>query len=85
MAPQPGPFDSLAAKYDSWYDGKGRVAFEIELAALRPLLAELPKPWLEVTPLLQCTGIQRLSDLLRTGGSHRAFGFVKLETGGFIG
>ena len=48
MAPQPGPFDSLAAKYDSWYDGKGRVAFEIELAALRPLLAELPKPWLEV-------------------------------------
>ncbi len=42
------PFDSLAAKYDAWYDGKGRVAFEIELAALRPLLAELPKPWLEV-------------------------------------
>jgi len=48
MAPQPDPFDSLAAKYDSWYDGKGRMAFEIELAALRPLLAELPKPWLEV-------------------------------------
>jgi len=42
------PFDSLADKYDSWYDGKGRLAFEIELAALRPLLAELPKPWLEV-------------------------------------
>lgn len=48
MAPQPDPFDSLAAKYDSWYDGKGRMAFEIELAALRPLLAELPEPWLEV-------------------------------------
>ena len=48
MAQQPGPFDSLAATYDSWYDGKGRMAFEIELAALRPLLAELPKPWLEV-------------------------------------
>jgi ubiquinone/menaquinone biosynthesis C-methylase UbiE len=48
MAPQPDPFDSLAADYDSWYDGKGRMAFEIELAALRPLLSELPKPWLEV-------------------------------------
>jgi SAM-dependent methyltransferase len=42
------PFDSLAEAYDSWYDGKGRIAFEIELAALRPLLAELPRPWLEV-------------------------------------
>jgi SAM-dependent methyltransferase len=48
MARQPDPFDSLAAKYDSWYDGRGRIAFEIELAALRPLLVELPKPWLEV-------------------------------------
>jgi ubiquinone/menaquinone biosynthesis C-methylase UbiE len=46
--PQTSPFDSLADEYDSWYDGKGRLAFEIELAALRPLLAELPKPWLEV-------------------------------------
>lgn len=48
MEPQPSPFEALAAKYDAWYDGKGRLAFEIELAALRPLLAELPKPWLEV-------------------------------------
>ena len=48
MDQHPSPFDSLADKYDSWYDGKGRLAFEIELAALRPLLAELPKPWLEV-------------------------------------
>src|SRR5512137_1695444 len=48
MSPQPSPFDSLADRYDSWYDGKGRLAFEIELAALRPLLAELPRPWLEV-------------------------------------
>jgi SAM-dependent methyltransferase len=45
---QPGPFEALADKYDSWYDGKGRPAFETELAALRPLLGELPKPWLEV-------------------------------------
>jgi SAM-dependent methyltransferase len=42
------PFDGLAAKYDAWYDGKGRVAFETELAALRPLLPGCPKPWLEV-------------------------------------
>jgi len=45
---QPSPFDSQAHRYDSWYDGRGRLAFETELAALRPLLAELPKPWLEV-------------------------------------
>jgi SAM-dependent methyltransferase len=48
MDPQPSPFEALADKYDSWYDGKGRLVFEIELAVLRPLLAELPKPWLEV-------------------------------------
>jgi SAM-dependent methyltransferase len=48
MDQRPSPFEALADKYDSWYDGKGRTAFEIELAALRPLLAELPKPWLEV-------------------------------------
>jgi SAM-dependent methyltransferase len=42
------PFDALAAEYDSWYDGKGKVAFETELAALRPLLVGLPRPWLEV-------------------------------------
>ena len=47
MSPE-SPFDSLAETYDSWYDGKGRTAFETELAALRPLLAELPKPLLEV-------------------------------------
>jgi SAM-dependent methyltransferase len=48
MAFDAGPFEALADKYDSWYDGRGRMPFEIELAALRPLLAELPKPWLEV-------------------------------------
>jgi SAM-dependent methyltransferase len=45
---QESPFDSLAEAYDSWYDGKGRIAFETELAALRPLLPGLPRPWLEV-------------------------------------
>ncbi|MFO7638371.1 MAG: methyltransferase domain-containing protein [bacterium] len=42
------PFDALAAKYDGWYDGKGRFAFETELASLRPLLTGLEKPWLEI-------------------------------------
>ncbi len=42
------PFDALAEKYDVWYDGKGRVVFQVELAALRPLLSGLPEPWLEV-------------------------------------
>lgn len=42
------PFDELAEKYDAWYDTKGKIAFETELAALRPLLDKLPKPWLEV-------------------------------------
>jgi SAM-dependent methyltransferase len=48
MDQQASPFDALADEYDSWYDGKGRLAFDIELAAVQPLLAELPKPWLEV-------------------------------------
>ena len=48
MDSQSSPFGALADQYDSWYDGKGRIAFEIELAAIRPLLTELPKPWLEV-------------------------------------
>ncbi|UCG43528.1 MAG: methyltransferase domain-containing protein [candidate division WOR-3 bacterium] len=42
------PFDALARHYDEWYDGKGKVAFKTELAALRPLLPGLPKPWLEI-------------------------------------
>jgi ubiquinone/menaquinone biosynthesis C-methylase UbiE len=46
--PAPSPFDTLAAKYDSWYDGKGRVAFQSELAAVRAVLSDCPKPWLEV-------------------------------------
>jgi SAM-dependent methyltransferase len=42
-------FDRYAAHYDAWYVGRlGRVAFPQEVDALRPLLAGLPKPWLEV-------------------------------------
>jgi len=47
MSPE-SPFDALAEKYDGWYDGKGRFAFRTELAALRPLLTGLDKPWLEI-------------------------------------
>ena len=42
------PFDALAETYDAWYDGKGKAAFQVELAALKPLLPGLPRPWLEV-------------------------------------
>jgi SAM-dependent methyltransferase len=48
MNQEPSPFEKLADKYDAWYDGKGRPVFETELAALRPLLVDLPRPWLEV-------------------------------------
>lgn len=43
------PFDRLAERYDAWYDGPiGRVAFPAEVECLRPLLIDLPKPWLEI-------------------------------------
>ncbi len=42
-------FERLAERYDAWYDGDvGKVAFPIEVECLRPLLAGLPKPWLEI-------------------------------------
>ncbi len=42
------PFDSLAADYDAWFDGKGRLVFDIEVQAIRELLPHLPRPWLEI-------------------------------------
>jgi SAM-dependent methyltransferase len=42
-------FDEQASRYDAWYETPGgAVIFAAELDALRPLLAELPRPWLEV-------------------------------------
>lgn len=42
-------FDLQAPRYDAWYDTpRGRQIFAEEIDALRPLLAELPHPWLEV-------------------------------------
>jgi len=40
--------DSLALAYDSWFEGEGKVIFDIEVRAFREVLASLPKPWLEV-------------------------------------
>jgi hypothetical protein len=42
-------FDERAAEYDAWYDTpSGRATFEAELDVVHPLLAALPRPWLEV-------------------------------------
>jgi ubiquinone/menaquinone biosynthesis C-methylase UbiE len=42
-------FDQQADRYDAWYDSPaGRAAFDDEVEALRPLLHDLPRPWLEV-------------------------------------
>ncbi len=42
-------FERLAERYDAWYEGPvGRVVFPLEVACLRPLLAALPPPRLEV-------------------------------------
>ena len=42
-------FENLASRYDAWYEGNvGRVAFPEEVECLRPLLAGLPRPHLEV-------------------------------------
>ena len=42
-------FEDLAEPYDAWYDTEsGRVLFDLELGALRPLLAGTAGPRLEV-------------------------------------
>jgi SAM-dependent methyltransferase len=41
-------YDSLSAEYDAWFDGAGRLTFDIEVRAFREILPRLPKPWLEV-------------------------------------
>ena len=42
-------FEDLAGRYDAWYDTvAGRVMFDLELGALRPLLAGTGGPRLEV-------------------------------------
>ena len=42
-------FATAAAAYDAWYDTPaGTANFAAEVEALRPLLGDLPQPWLEV-------------------------------------
>ncbi len=42
-------FDSFAEAYDRWYDSpKGGVLFRMEVAAIRPLMNDLRKPFLEI-------------------------------------
>ena len=41
-------YDSLSAEYDAWFEGEGRLTFDIEVRAFREILSRLPKPRLEV-------------------------------------
>lgn len=43
------PFEHHARRYDAWFDHeRGRRIFPVEVACLRKLLYDLPRPWLEV-------------------------------------
>ena len=43
------PFENLAGRYDAWFDSpKGRKIFAAETHAVRDLLEEMPRPWLDV-------------------------------------
>ena len=46
--PKASPFDHLASDYDAWFEGEGKLTFDIEVQALQEVLPFLPKPWLEV-------------------------------------
>jgi ubiquinone/menaquinone biosynthesis C-methylase UbiE len=42
------PFASLASEYDAWFESEGKLIFAIEVNAFDDIMAQLPKPWLEV-------------------------------------
>jgi SAM-dependent methyltransferase len=42
------PFDGSASEYDAWFDGEGKLIFDIEVKAFQEVLPALPKPWLEI-------------------------------------
>lgn len=43
------PFERHARRYDAWFDHeRGRRIFPVEVACLRKILYDLPRPWLEV-------------------------------------
>ncbi|MCS7350917.1 MAG: methyltransferase domain-containing protein [Anaerolineae bacterium] len=47
--PSVAVFERYATDYDAWYETPiGRGAYRSEVRALAPLLAECPRPWLEI-------------------------------------
>jgi SAM-dependent methyltransferase len=42
------PFNELAAEYDAWFDGEGKLIFDIEVRAFQQILPFLPRPWIEI-------------------------------------
>jgi len=42
------PFEVLAEEYDAWFEGEGKLIFEIEVRGFREILAFLPRPWIEI-------------------------------------
>jgi SAM-dependent methyltransferase len=42
------PFETLASKYDAWFENEGKLIFAIEVEAFQEILPSLPKPWLEI-------------------------------------
>jgi ubiquinone/menaquinone biosynthesis C-methylase UbiE len=44
-----GSFDTYVERYDAWFRrSPGRSVFQSELSAIRSLLVDVPRPWLEV-------------------------------------
>lgn len=48
MADSNSIFDDVASEYDAWFDGEGKLIFDIEVRALQRVLPRLPGPWLEM-------------------------------------
>ncbi|MDP6577163.1 MAG: methyltransferase domain-containing protein [Dehalococcoidales bacterium] len=48
MADSNSLFDDVASEYDAWFEGEGKLIFDIEASALRRVLPRLLRPWLEV-------------------------------------
>ena len=49
MKKETSPFDTLAARYDAWYDSAdGRPLFEAEVACVRMVMPRRAEGWLEV-------------------------------------
>jgi SAM-dependent methyltransferase len=42
------PFNDLATEYDAWFDGDGKLVFDIEVKAFQEILPILPRSWIEI-------------------------------------